>query len=54
MVNLIFVGGPILVYCVVDYEFPKKTLMANPALYRIGLTDENFKNARLIAWIIYG
>mmetsp|Transcript_41345 Transcript_41345/g.62988 ORF Transcript_41345/g.62988 Transcript_41345/m.62988 type:complete len:160 (-) Transcript_41345:132-611(-) len=40
--NIMFTGMPICWFCTFDWEYSKKKLLAQPALYEIGLKDKCF------------
>ena len=49
-----FTAMPIMWYAVCDFEFPKKKLLNDPSLYKIGLEERLFSNAVFWRWILYG
>lgn len=51
--NVSFTGIPIMFYCLFDFEFSKKDLMANPKHFRLGLEDKSFTTLRFWSWCLY-
>lgn len=54
--NVVFTGLPICWYCAFDWQYPKRRLLRDPLLYRIGLENRCFnsfqfwKSAAMAVW----
>jgi len=53
--NIFFSGIPIMVYCLIDEEHPRKDLLSKPDLYKIGLKNYCFTTKLFwFKWVLYG
>mmetsp|Transcript_825 Transcript_825/g.1481 ORF Transcript_825/g.1481 Transcript_825/m.1481 type:complete len:371 (+) Transcript_825:889-2001(+) len=51
--NVFFTGMPICWFCTFDWEYPKERLLADPQLYRLGLTNKCFNSFVFWRWYLY-
>lgn len=52
--NLFYTSMPIVVYAVIDREFPGKLLERTPSMYIQGMKGELFNTRRFWSWVIMG
>lgn len=53
--NIFFAGVPIMVYSLIDEQYPRRELLSNPEHYKIGPKNYCFTTRQFwIKWVLYG
>lgn len=51
--NVIFTSWPIIFFATWDSEFPRRTLLAHPSLYKDGIAGKHFNAGIFLSWLLY-
>lgn len=51
--NIFMTGGPIMYYCLFDFEFDKREFLRFPKYYRIGMHNACFSYKIFLQWLSY-